>query len=66
MSVEGVSLHQADVASQVALGMLSSPVARVIKQGRQRIAAAKRPVIADTGPDPADHSNPPYISTRIA
>jgi hypothetical protein len=35
--------------------MLSSPVARVIEQGRRRIAAAKRPVIADIRPDPADH-----------
>lgn len=26
-----------------------------IEQGRRRIAAAKRPVIADIGPDPADH-----------
>ncbi len=55
VAVEGIGLHQTNVASKMALRMLSSPVARVIEQRRRRIVAAKWPVIANIRPDPADH-----------
>jgi hypothetical protein len=56
VSIKGVGLDQADIAGQVALRMLSSPVARVIEQGRRRILAAKRPVVPYIGPDPTEDS----------
>jgi hypothetical protein len=45
--IKGIGLHQAHIAGKMALRVLSSPVARVVEQGRRRIRAAKRPVIAN-------------------
>ena len=51
-----IGLHEADITGKMALRMLSSTTARVMERRRWRTLAAKRPIVADIGPDSADDS----------
>jgi hypothetical protein len=56
VSIKGIGLHEAHIAGKMALRMFPGTTARVMERGRRRIRAAKRPVIANIGPDPAGDS----------
>jgi hypothetical protein len=56
VSIKGIGLHEAQIAGKMALRMLPGTTARVIEHCRRWVFAAKRPVIANIGPDPAGDS----------
>ncbi len=56
VSIKGIRLHEAHIAGKMALRMLPGTTARVMERCRRWVFAAKRPVIADIGPDPAGDS----------
>ena len=56
VSIEGIGLHEAHIAGKMALRMFAGTIARVMERGRRRGFAAKRPIIANIGPDPAGDS----------
>src|SRR6267378_6992297 len=56
VSIKGIGLHEAHIAGKMALRMLPGTTARVMERCRRWVFAAKRPVIADIGPDPAGDS----------
>src|SRR4029077_3253296 len=53
VSIKGIGLHEAHIAGKMALRMLPGTTARVMERCCRWVFAAKRPVIADIGPDPA-------------
>jgi len=53
VSIKGIGLHEAHIAGKMALRMLPGTTARVMERCRRWVVAAKRPVIANVGPDPA-------------
>ena len=46
----GVGLHDAGLAGEMLLRMFAGAIARIIEEGRRRILAAERPVVAHIGP----------------
>src|SRR5712664_2914840 len=56
VSIKGIGLHEAHIAGKMALRMLPGTTARVMERCRWWVFAAKRPIIADIGPDPAGDS----------
>ena len=52
---EGVGLHDADIAGEMFLGMLAGTRSRIAEDGRWRILAAERSIVAHISPDPTCH-----------
>src|ERR1700733_10776007 len=57
VSIKGIRLHEAHIAGKMALRMLPGTTARVMERCRRWVFAAKRPVIANIGPDPASFAS---------
>src|SRR5208283_2151157 len=53
VAVIGVGLHDSGPTGEMLLRVYASAIARIFEEGRRRLLAAKRPVVADIGPYPA-------------
>jgi hypothetical protein len=56
ISIKGIGLHNAHIAGKMFSRMFPGTTARVMERCRGWVRTAKRAVIADIGPDPADNS----------